>query len=349
MTENPIASVVVPCRNAEKTLETALAGPLSSSLRELEVLVVDDGSTDGTPAVLERIAKKDARVRILGSSGRGVSAARNTGLDAARGEFVFFLDADDVVEPEMYPKVVDAMRSDNAGYCRIAHDEVFPIAGKKYEFPLKSDYRFSSGDAIVERFVPCFFGYSFANVCEWYAGTPLFARREMGTVWSGGFRLDIIRENAIRFDETVEINEDAMFLCEYLLKCRRTTVVDEVLYHYTLSPGGSLQTKTNGRQFFGNKLRLLAKREEIDIKSGGRLTSMYAASCVFSLLEILRASFRIKGSLFHGLATFFEYGRDPVVKVALANFPLSWRKPALAAAVAVCRLLSPILFGRKNP
>lgn len=344
MTQKPIASVIVPCRNAEKTLEAALAGPLSSSLRELEVVVVDDGSTDGTPAILERIAASDPRVRIFRSDGRGVSAARNMGLDAACGEFVFFLDADDTVEPEMYPKVVDAMSRDNAGYCRIAHDEVFPLAAKKYDFPLKSDYRFSSGDAILERFIPCFFGYSFANVREWYAGTPLFSRREMGTVWSGGFRLDTIRRNSLRFDETIEINEDAMFLCEYLMKCDRTTMVDEILYHYTLSPVGSLQTKMNGRQFFGNKLRLLTKREEIDVKSGGRLTSVYAASCVFSLLEILCAAFKISGCFFLGLSTFCRYGSDPVVKVALANFPLSWRKPVLACAVWVCRLVSPVLF-----
>ena len=344
MTENLLASVIVPCRNAQETLEAALAGPLSSSLRELEIIVVDDGSTDGTLAVLERLAKKDGRVRIFRSGGKGVSAARNMGLDAARGEIVFFLDADDTVDPEMYPKVVDAMHRDNADYCRVAHDEVFPLAEKKYDFPLKDDYRFSSGDAILERFIPCFFGYSFENVREWYAGTPLFARREMGTVWSGAFRLDIVRKNAIRFDETIEINEDAMFLCEYLLKCHRTTVVEEVLYHYMLSSEGSLHTKMNGRQFFGNKLRLLAKREEIDVKSGGRLTSMYAASCVFSLLEILRASFRIKGCLFRGFATFLEYGRDPVVKVALANFPLSWRKPLLACAVWMCRLASPICW-----
>ena len=344
MTENLLASVIVPCRNAQKTLEAALAGPLSSSLRELEIIVVDDGSTDGTLAVLERLAKKDGRVRIFRSGGKGVSAARNMGLDAARGEIVFFLDADDTVDPEMYPKVVDAMHRDNADYCRVAHDEVFPLAGKKYDFPLKDDYRFSSGDAILERFIPCFFGYSFENVREWYAGTPLFTDREMGSVWSGGFRLKLIRERNLRFDESIEIYEDAMFLSEFLLECRRTTVVDEPLYHYTASTSGSMLSKMNGRPFFRNKLRLLAKREEIDVKSGGRLTSMYAASCVFSLLEILRASFRIKGCLFHGLATFLEYGRDPVVKVALANFPLSWRKPLLACAVWMCRLASPICW-----
>ena len=343
----PVASVIVPCRNSAATVETALAGPLSSSLRELEVIAVDDGSSDGTAGVLERIAASDGRVRILKSGGRGVSAARNIGLDAARGEFVFFLDADDAVEPEMYPKVVDAMRRDNADYCRVAHDEVSPLTGKRYAFPLKGDYRLSGGAEIIERLIPCFFGYSFAQVRRYYGGVPLFSDREMGTVWSGAFRLCLIREHGIRFDETIEINEDAMFLCDCLLKCSRTTVVDEVLYHYLLSPSGSLKTKTNGPRFFGNKLRLLAKREEIDMKSGGRLASMYAASCVFSLLEILRASFRIKGCLFLGLSVFRRYGSDPVVKAALRNFPLSWRKPVLACAVRMCRLAAPLVFRSK--
>ena len=343
---NVVASVIVPCRNAANTVEKALAGPLGSSLREMEVIAVDDGSTDGTFAVLKRIAAADARVRVLSSGGRGVSAARNAGLDAARGEFVFFVDADDVAEPEMYPNVVAVMRRDDADYCRVAHDEVFPLTGKKYDFPLKGDYRYSCNDDIVRNLIPCFFGYSFAQVRRLYRGTPLFADREMGSVWSGGFRLELIRKHGLRFDESIEIYEDAMFLSEYLLACRRTTVVDEILYHYRISSEGSMHSKMNGPQFFGNKLRLRAKREEIDVKSGGRLTSMYAASCVFSLLEILRAAFRIKGCLFLGLSTFLRYGSDPVVKAALANFPLSWKKPVLAGAVCVCRLLSPILFGR---
>ena len=341
---NPVASVIVPCRNAEKTVEAALAGPLASSLREIEVIAVDDGSTDGTLAALERIAAKDDRVVVLRSAGKGVSAARNMGLDAARGEFVFFVDADDIVEPDMYPKVVEAMRRDRADYCRIAHDGRFVRTGKELNFPLKGDYRFSSNEEIVQRLIPCFFGYSLRQVSELYEGEPLFARREMGSVCTGGFRLSLIRNCDIRFDETIEIYEDAMFLSEYLINSHRTTIVDESLYHYMLSASGSMLSKTSGPELFRNKLRLLAKREDLDVKSGGRLTSMYAASCVFSLLEILKASFKIKGCLLLGISTFRRYGSDPVVKVALRHFPLSWRKPVLAAAVLMCRLVSPLVF-----
>ena len=118
----PVASVIVPCRNVATTVEAAIAGVLASPLRELEVIAVDDGSSDGTLETLRALAVRDPRVTVLSSvdcgghagrvtlPGRGVSAARNKGLAAARGEFIFFLDADDTVEPDFYPKAVAAMR-----------------------------------------------------------------------------------------------------------------------------------------------------------------------------------------------------------------------------------------------
>ena len=335
----PVASVIVPCRNAAATVESAIAGALASPLKDLEVIAVDDGSTDATLEVLDGMAARDPRVRVLRAARRGVSAARNVGLDAARGEFIFFLDADDTVEPDFYPKAVAAMRDGGADYCRVAHDENLPLTGQRFDFPLKGNYRFDNQDDIREKYLPCFFGYSFDQVRAWYRGEPLGANREMAGVWAGCFRADVIRNNGIRFDETIEIFEDAMFICEYLLACRRTVVIDESLYHYRRSASGSMISKLSGPEFFGNKLRLLAKREELDVKSGGRLTSLYAASCVLSLLEILRASFHVNGCFFKGLSTFRRYGKDPVVKAALRHFPLSWRKPGLAACVIVCRCL----------
>ena len=337
----PAASIVVPCRNVEGSIKAALAGVLESSFRDVEVIAVDDGSSDGTWRVLETIAQDDPRVRLLRTQGKGVSAARNVGLDAATGEFVFFLDADDAVEPDLLPLVIAAMRRDGADYCRFAHDETSPRdeTGARIPFPLKADYRFNNPDDIREKYLPCFFGYSFDQVRDWYRGGPLMDGRERGGVVFGCFRLALIREAGIRFDETVEIFEDAMFTSEYLLACRRTTTVDAVLYHYLLRPSGSMLRKLSGAEFFANKLRLLAKRKALDAKSGGRLAPQYAASSVFSLLELLRASFAMEGCLKKGLSSFCEYGRDPVVRAALRGFPLSWRHPGLAAGVIFCRCL----------
>ena len=169
----PVASVIVPCRNVATTVEAAVEGVLASPLRELEVIAVDDGSSDGTLETLRALSARDPRVTVLTSEGRGVSAARNRGLASARGEFVFFLDADDTVEPDFYPKAVEAMRRDEADYCRVAHDRTDPVSGRCSAAPLKADYLFSSPEAIRERYLPCFFGYSFRQVRDWYGGAPL--------------------------------------------------------------------------------------------------------------------------------------------------------------------------------
>ena len=336
----PKASVIVPCRNAADTVEEAVSGALASSLRDIEVLAVDDGSSDGTAEVIERLSRRDPRVRLLKNGGSGVSSARNAGLDAARGEFIFFLDADDTVDPEFFPLAVAAMDGEGADYCRAAHVQTFE--GRRSVVPLKTDFRVDGQEAIRRALLPCFFGYSFDQVRAWYRGEPLNSRRVMGGVWGGCFRAGLIRRNGIRFDEAVSLFEDAMFLSEYLLACRRTTMLDpeRPFYEYRLSASGSMISKMHGVEFFGNKLRLLAKRKELDAKAGGQLAGQYAASCVFSLLEILRASFLVKGCLRKGLGTFFAYGGDPVVRAALRGFPVTWRKPALAAAVLLCRLVA---------
>ncbi len=335
----PRASVIVPCRNAADTVAEAISGILASPLREIEVLAVDDGSDDGTADVVAGLSRRDPRVRLLRNGGSGVSSARNAGLDAARGDFIFFVDADDTVDPDLFPLAVAAMVDEGADYCRAAHSETFE--GRRSVAPLKVDFRVDGQEAIRRALLPCFFGYSFDQVRAWYHGEPLGSRRVMGGVWGGCFRGELIRRNAIRFDESVSLFEDAMFLSEYLLACRRTTMLDpeRPFYDYRLSSSGSMMSKMRGEEFFVNKLRLLAKRKELDAKAGGRLAGQYAASCVFSLLEMLRAAFLLKGCFRKGVGTFFAYGRDPVVRAALRGFPLTWRKPALAVAVSFCRLV----------
>lgn len=95
----PSVSVIVPAYNAQDTLARAVASALGQTHVEAEVVVVNDGSTDATTSVAESMRARDARVRVIHQPNRGLSAARNAGLDAARGEFVQFLDADDTLEP----------------------------------------------------------------------------------------------------------------------------------------------------------------------------------------------------------------------------------------------------------
>lgn len=108
MSESPLVSVVVPVYNAESCVEDCVASILAQTYGNLEVLLVDDGSTDCTSSILKKIAARDNRVRVFFKANGGVSSARNLGLDNASGGFFCFVDADDTIEPNMVEVLLSA-------------------------------------------------------------------------------------------------------------------------------------------------------------------------------------------------------------------------------------------------
>ena len=106
----PELSVIVPVYNKQTYLEASLRSVLDQSFRDLEVIAVNDGSTDESLAVLIRMAEADERVRVLDLPNGGVSYARNEGLSHARGQWIQFLDADDLLEPDYLPKAMSALK-----------------------------------------------------------------------------------------------------------------------------------------------------------------------------------------------------------------------------------------------
>ncbi len=103
-------SVVIPVHNGEKYLAQAIESVLAQTFRDFELLIVDDGSTDGSRAIMDRCARRDARIRILSQANRGVSAAGNLGFEEARGEWVARLDADDVFLPDKLERQIAFIR-----------------------------------------------------------------------------------------------------------------------------------------------------------------------------------------------------------------------------------------------
>ena len=123
-------SIIVPIHNVEGYLQASLDSILDSTYDELEVILVDDGSTDGSAEVCDQYALRDSRVRVIHQANAGVSAARNVGLSAAKGDFIGFVDGDDIVHPEMFQVLHDAITS--GGY-DISMIEGKIVADKEYE------------------------------------------------------------------------------------------------------------------------------------------------------------------------------------------------------------------------
>ena len=112
--KKPLISVVVPVYNVEKYLPKCLDSLLAQSWQELEIIVVDDGSPDNSWDIMQEYARRDSRVRPIRQKNGGLSAARNAGVEAARGEWIGFLDSDDYVAPEMYERLYRAAAEQGA-------------------------------------------------------------------------------------------------------------------------------------------------------------------------------------------------------------------------------------------
>lgn len=124
---HPIVSVIVPVHNAEKYLEQCLESILGQTLEEIEVICINDRSTDSSAVILDGFAKRDPRLSVLQSPGLGAGGARNIGLRAAEGKFLSFLDADDFFEPDMLEATVEQTERDNSDivvYGSWVHDTV---------------------------------------------------------------------------------------------------------------------------------------------------------------------------------------------------------------------------------
>lgn len=202
MTDDPLISVIIPAYNAEKTLERACRSVWGQSYPNVELVVVDDGSIDGTGALLDALAAEHAGLRVLQQKNGGVSRARNVGLDAAGGELITFLDADDELIPDalatFYRAMVETDCDIVAGCClRVRPDGT----GFESRFPFEEDRLIWRGMEPLEQSLkdhPATYG-----------------------VWSKLYRREVIGD--VRFIEGRKLHEDSFFLFQVL--CRDVTMV----------------------------------------------------------------------------------------------------------------------------
>lgn len=118
----PLVSVVVPIYNVEKYLPTCLDSILAQTLSQIEIIGVDDGSTDGSGQILEEYARKESRIRAIHQANAGLGPARNVGIDIARGQYIGFVDSDDWVHPDMYEKLYEIAKRTDADVVTCGHE-----------------------------------------------------------------------------------------------------------------------------------------------------------------------------------------------------------------------------------
>lgn len=216
-------SIIVPVYKVEKYINKCVDSILSQSLKELELILVDDGSPDNCPAICDQYAKIDTRVKVIHQENAGVSSARNTGLYIAKGEFIGFVDADDYVASDMFEKLYDNAISyhtsiaccnlnfvDENGGVEYSNDEGCDVITNEEMFKIMFD-------------------------------TTAFLR--MG-VWNKIYKREIL--NGVYFDSTQHMSEDLLFLLKVVFKTDKIVYLKEGLYFYFRQRQGAATSKPYG-------------------------------------------------------------------------------------------------------
>ena len=219
--QSPFISVIVPVYNPGEYLRRCIESILNQTESDLELILVDDGSTDGSGALCDAFAGQDARVRVIHKANAGVSAARNDGIRAARGEFVAFADGDDWLEPEMYGRLLAEQRQSGCDVVYCGFRRVFENRTEEETFPETRLYADGGVRDLAE---------------------GLFRGELFGAVWRGLYARKTV--TGTEFDPGIHYAEDLLFNLEILRKAGSVAVIPEVLYNYNKANGNSVCART---------------------------------------------------------------------------------------------------------
>ncbi len=211
MKSDPLVTIIIPVYNAERYLSECCKSVLNQSYKHIELILIDDGSTDDSKFICDIFAKQDQRVRVFHQNNSGVSAARNVGLKNSQGEYILFVDADDELTDDSIKSRVELIQSNDIGISsyKVINDDNVVIR----KMPKSSMKFWRKNEAILNLFSDCEIGYQ-------------------GYLWNKIYKNSIIKNNRIFFKKGIAYNEDQLFNLQYLLRCKKIVISNKCVYLY---------------------------------------------------------------------------------------------------------------------
>ncbi|MCD7776777.1 MAG: glycosyltransferase [Firmicutes bacterium] len=223
--DEPLVSIIVPAYNSEKYIARCIDSILNQEYRNIELIVIDDGSTDGTGAILDKYAASDARMRVLHRDNSGVSASRNAGLDEAHGKYIEFADSDDWLTSDATKQLVRIAESEG---CDMVIADFYRVMGNRLS--VKGDI---DVDHVMDRME--FSSYMIENPADFY----------YGVLWNKLYRRGIIESHNIRMDVLINWCEDFLFNLEYIRFAKTFYALSSPIYYYVHRRGSLVSQGSN--------------------------------------------------------------------------------------------------------
>lgn len=289
-------SIIIPVYNNENYLRPALQSVLAQTYPDFEVLVIDDGSTDGSLAICREFAQKDKRLRVIQKENGGVSSARNRGLEEAAGQYIAFVDGDDCIDPEMYTTMITILQDTGADLvdCRVIKERQY--MPRSYE----------KGDVEVSD-----------HPLEYLSKKGYFIDSSLNKVYRRNFI------GHTRFDEGISYSEDKLFVTELIFRAKKMALVSNVFYHY-IQHGGSLSWQDTAAVWQGNfQVHQQIYQRMLDAGVTGPILESAFRGYARSIIALLRYTIKYRQE--------DEYNQvlknyKPVLKQFLRTTPLSLGK-----------------------
>ncbi|MFD1773468.1 glycosyltransferase family 2 protein [Paenibacillus rhizophilus] len=236
----PEISIIMPIYNMEAYLQRSLDSLLNQTFGNLEIIAVNDGSTDGSLSILRQYAGRDDRIIPINRNNGGVSSARNEGIRNARGRYIAFVDPDDWVKRDMFMEMREAAEREEADIVMCTYMREFGTHAKEKVFPLP-DMKIYRHQEVQDRITRRLFGPLREELAE-----PDYLDA-WGTVWGKLYRADLIKRAAASFIdlETIGTNEDSLFNIHVCHHARSFVFLGRPFYHYWKANTSSITSRHN--------------------------------------------------------------------------------------------------------
>jgi glycosyltransferase involved in cell wall biosynthesis len=226
----PLVSVVVPIYQIDKYIGICIESLMNQTYRNLEIILVDDGSTDRAPEICDLYAKKDKRIKVIHKTNGGLVSARKAGLEIATGDYAGYVDGDDWISPGFYEALVNTI---------IEYDSDVVVAGMSrdlFSVSTKINSKIPAGNYVGERLT---------RLKQNMLTYEKFSRIGITTyVWNKLFKREMLKKYQMKVNNSITIGEDAGVTYPYLMACNKISVIDNYDYHYRQREDSMLKTTT---------------------------------------------------------------------------------------------------------